>query len=166
MRPAFIFLTALLFSPTAIAEDPIGFLNPNLAKAVPAEIATMYLAPGNFVEGKDYQAIQADLNGDGKPEFIHVIRSFCGTGGCPFEIFDGATKRGVGVVSGNPIWVFRTEINGWPVISAYSHGSATSGAYTSFVFNGSKYVEVASVILYGKSVTELFEKRQKVPIFK
>jgi hypothetical protein len=100
-----------------------------------------------------------DLDGDG---FADVVRTYgpsmCGTGGCFMEIFDGRTRNSLGHVFGHPVWVFPTTINGWPTLGVYSHGSATSGSYSTFVFDGRRYIAVSSVYLRGDSVEGLFKR--------
>jgi hypothetical protein len=54
-------------------------------------------------------------------------------------------------------------INGWPTLGVYSHGSATSGSYSTFVFDGSRYIGVSSVYLHGESVEELFKRFRLTP---
>lgn len=98
-----------------------------------------------------------DLNNDGVPDLIlQGSLTYCGTGGCALHVFDGKSGRRIGNLFGNPLLVHATAINGWPVLSIYSHGSATSGSYSTFVFDGRQYVQASSVMLYEESVAELF----------
>ncbi len=89
--------------------------------------------------------------------------SLCGTGGCVYQLFDGATNRSLGLVFGEPIIFTEKLINGFPVIHSYGHWNAGSGSYTTFVFNGKKYTAVSSLLLTGESLNHLFEKLRKLP---
>jgi hypothetical protein len=111
-----------------------------------------YESPPRTVPGT-----RKDLNNDGTPDLIlRGSLTYCGTGGCALHVFDGKSGRKIGNLFGNPLLVHATVINGWPVLSIYSHGSATSGSYRTFVFDGRQYVQASSVMLYEESVIELF----------
>ena len=120
-----------------------------------------------FEDKEKPQGILVDLNEDGYRDFIvRGSKQNCGTGGCPFNIFDGQTNKDLGWVGGMPILIGQTVINGFPVISAYWHASAEEGSYSVYVFNGQKYVIVWSVNLSGDSLKRLSETWKKVPEFK
>jgi hypothetical protein len=154
-----------LFSITfAQAEEPIGFFSPTSAHPVSDAILKDFLPSPDLQDvlgtlgGIDY-----DLNGDEKKEFIRVYGpGLCGNGGCPYEIYDGANKKSVGTLFGSPVYVFLQKINDWPVLTVYSHSSAASGSYSTYVFDGKKYIRSSSVDLYDKAVDELFQKFKAV----
>lgn len=103
--------------------------------------------------------IWIDLNGDGIEDLVvRGSTDFCGSGGCQFFVLDGMSRKLLGSVFGSPLVVHSTKINGWPVLSIYSHGSASSGSYTTLVYDGQQYLKASSVYLYRESVTELFDK--------
>jgi len=103
-------------------------------------------------------AFQKDLNGDGKKEFlIAASAGQCGTGGCPYAMVDGRSLRRIGDFFGSPILVAGQKINGYPVIQTYSHASAGSGTFTTYVHDGKEYRTVSAVFLAGESVDELFK---------
>ncbi|MGQ0621005.1 MAG: hypothetical protein ACT4QA_13955 [Panacagrimonas sp.] len=109
----------------------------------------------------EIRGFRADLNGDGVKEyFIRSPELFCGTGGCGYEIFDGQSKHRIASLFGNPMFVHPRKINGWPVLTVYSHHNADSGSYTTYVFDGKAYVEASSVFLSGDSVRSLFDSLQ------
>jgi len=90
-----------------------------------------------------------DLNGDGKPEVIHTYAQSCGTGGCSFEIRDGASGRVLGEIFGSPVYVFARRVKGWPTIGAYSHSSAGSGTFSVYVYDGEHFKVESSTPLEG-----------------
>ena len=148
----------------AQTERPIAFFGSQSARPVPRETLDTYPTTLDRAEGEGLRAVHIDLNGDGRPEFIRVHGpSSCGTGGCPYEIYDGRTRKLVGDLFGDPVWVFPTRINGWVTLAVYSHASATSGSYSSVVFDGERYVTVSSVMLYDRSANELFQRYRSVP---
>lgn len=153
----------------------IGLLLPATLMAAPAReyVAVLYNSAMPSIEtpiaGVDLGSLgydspprtvpgtRKDLNNDGTPDLIlQGSLTYCGTGGCALHVFDGKSGRKIGDLFGNPLLVHATAINGWPVLSIYSHGSATSGSYSTFVFDGRQYVQANSVMLYEESVTELF----------
>jgi hypothetical protein len=108
--------------------------------------------------------LRTDLNNDGVQE--HVLRGglvYCGTGGCTITVVDGKSGRKVASVFGRPLLVHSARINGWPVLSTYWHLGATSGYYSTFVYDGQRYERVSQVMLYDKAIKDLFEALEKVP---
>jgi len=111
-----------------------------------------------------FLGFEVDLNGDSSPE--HILRGppdRCGTGGCSIWVIDGKTKAHVASFFGRPLIVHATKINGWPVLSLYAHSSATSGTYSTHVYDGGRYRQVTSVTLYDQAVSDLFAKLESVP---
>lgn len=103
-------------------------------------------------------AFLKDLNGDGAEDFLIVsASSLCGTGGCPYVLVDGKTMRQLGEFFGSPILIADQKINNYPVIQSYSHLSAGSGNFTTYVYDGSNYQIVSQVYLAGESVEALFK---------
>jgi hypothetical protein len=118
----------------------------------------------NVVDQLGYQdnaptfALQRDFNGDGAKDFLIVATAIqCGTGGCPYSLIDGKTMRRIGDYFGSPILISDQKINTYPVIQAYSHASAGSGNFTTYVYDGRKYQEVSNVFLIGESIEVLFK---------
>ena len=77
------------------------------------------------VEDHKFQYFAVDLNGDGKEEYFVNFMSpyFCGTGGCTVLLLDHEsniiTKF---TVMDNPIYVEKSEHNGWKVLLVRSEG--------------------------------------------
>jgi hypothetical protein len=115
----------------------------------------------NQLEYEDHafpHVFQKDLNGDGVADFLIVsASSLCGTGGCPYALVDGKTMRQIGDFFGSPILISDQKINHYPVIQSYSHISAWSGNFTTYIYDGKKYQVVSEVYLTGESVEELFK---------
>jgi len=152
--------SALLLSGTATAEwtdIPISFFGPGSAKVVGKSVSGYAIEEQEGLEIENAKGIITDLNGDKKPELILEI-DLCGTGGCPFQIYDGATRKRIGELSGGTVWVFGRKVNGWPILQTYSPASATSGAFQCLVFENGQYSVVSHVDLYDKSVEELFNR--------
>jgi hypothetical protein len=109
--------------------------------------------------------LMTDLNGDGTPDFVlRSALSLCGaSGNCPFAIVDGATQRVLGHPGGNRLYFRGRRINGWPVIQSWWHMSASSGLYSTWVFDGTAYVDLASVPVEGEGLEHLFTQLDSVP---
>ena len=150
---------ALGVFPSATQNLPKLAIDYDAATPLDAAILKQYPRTVDVPDSDARKGFRIDLNGDGQ---LDVVRTYgpgmCGTGGCFMEIFDGRTRNNLGAVFGHPLWVFTTTINGWPTLGVYSHGSATSGSYTTLVFDGRRYVEVSSVYLTGRSVDDLFKR--------
>jgi hypothetical protein len=77
---------------------------------------------------------QKDLNGDGAEDFLIVsASSLCGTGGCLYALVDGKSMRQIADFFGSPILISDQKINHYPVIQSYSHISAGSGNFTTYI---------------------------------
>jgi hypothetical protein len=117
------------------------------------------LADFEYPQNEKTKVFQYDFNRDGFRDYlVESWKSLCGTGGCLYALIDGKTKKRIGDFFGAPILVLDQTINGFPVIQSYSHLSANSGGFTTYVFDGSKYQVVSSVYVEGKSLDELFKK--------
>ena len=115
-----------------------------------------------YDSGTSVLGLRLDLNGDGAPEsIIQGASDTCGTGGCPFQIFDGKTKLQVGDFFNAPIFVLDEQINGWPVITTWGHSSAASGTYGTWVYDGAAYRAVSGGYLSGENVTSLSRELYK-----
>jgi hypothetical protein len=102
-----------------------------------------------------------DLNEDGVLD--HLLRGSCGaTGSCSLWAIDGKTNMHIASLSGRPLIVHVAKINSWPVLSTYSHMSATSGIFSTYVYDGQRYQQVSSIMLYDHSVDDLVEELETV----
>lgn len=109
-----------------------------------------------YQPGAAIRGFVVDLNGDGTADYIlNYSRDVCGTN-CQYAVFDGHMHRSLGVVGGSLVYVRARRISGWPVINQYGHSSATSGYWSTLVFDGRKYVPVDDVLLQGASLDSLF----------
>ena len=153
------FVVAFGFLLSAAQELPRLVIEHPAATPLDAATLKQYASTLDIPESDARKGFRVDLNGDGHVDVVRTYGpSMCGTGGCFIEIFDGRTKNSLGHLFGHPLWVFPTAINGWPTLGVYSHGSATSGSYSTFVFDGRRYAAVSSVNLHGESVEELFRR--------
>ena len=106
----------------------------------------------------------ADLDGDGiRDYFLKAPSALCGTGGCMYLVIDGKSAREIANVWGNPLVIRGQTTSGLPDIDVYSHGSASSGSFTSYAFNGSKYVQRSNRSIAGREVTALFAALDNIP---
>jgi len=120
-------------------------------------------AAGPYVDDS-FRGVAADLNRDGTDDYIlQGRRDECGTAGCTYWIFDGATARLIGDLGGDPIVVRAESTRGFPNIEAYSHGSAESGVYISYAFNGSEYVQRSKKFLEGSAMWTLIRAWRRYP---
>jgi hypothetical protein len=113
--------------------------------------------------GTPLTGIVTDLNGDRIPDYIIKLH-LCGTGGCPYRIVDGATTKDLGTIFGRPLIVRAERNHGFPNIDVYSHGGASSGTFTSYVFDGKAYVERSRRLIEGcEAGDSLFKLIDRIP---
>ncbi len=109
-----------------------------------------------YESGAAIKGFVVDLDGDGTADYLfNYSRDVCGTN-CQYAVFDGRTHRWLGLVGGSLVYVRAQRINRWPVINQYGHSSATSGYWSTVVFDGGEYVSVDAVLLQGASLDSLF----------
>ncbi len=117
------------------------------------------LADFEYPRNEKTNVFRYDFNRDGIEDyFVESWKSLCGTGGCPYALVDGKTKKRIGDFFGSPILLLDQRINGFPVIQSYGHLSVDSGGFTTYVFDGRKYQVVSSVYVEGKSLERLFKE--------
>ncbi len=162
--PNFILVFLLLAVPAQALELPACQLRPDQSDRL--ELNESF---GDILNAEDtsspVQGMVLDLNGDDIQDFMVIPdRKFCGTGGCPLDIYDGNLSRPIGRVFGSPVFVFNERINGFPVLHVYSHASARSGSYSVYVFDGQAYQSVSTVFLSDQSLEDLFKKYTDVSL--
>jgi len=115
-------------------------------------------------DGPPYRGLMADLNGDGVAEYIvQSAPSLCGNGGCLYLVFDGASRRPLGQLFGGALYVRAARRNGFAVINAYSHMSAESASYATFLYDGRHYVMTSTVEMSGRALDQLTANLKRVP---
>jgi hypothetical protein len=111
-----------------------------------------------------FKGVAARLNDDEIDDYIFQGEpQSCGTGGCTYVIIDGAGATPIGLLFGNPLVLRAESTRGFLNIDLYSHASATSGTFTSYAFDGNKYVERSTRHLTGAAVTALFADLNRLP---
>jgi len=143
MRFSRISLLVLAIASGCMRRVPVA--TPNSAPTSDDK-AIAYLDPD--LEGRS-RPHYFDLNGDGKPDTFETYRQGCGTGGCPWEIHDGASGRVAGEIFGDPVYVLLRRVNGWSVLGVYGHANAGSGSFSTYAFDGTQYKLESSIFLEG-----------------
>ncbi len=144
------------------AQAPKLCLSRDLPAKIDASGLPLNLDVLGYDAAKSVLGLRLDLNEDGAQDsIIQGAPETCGTGGCPFQIFDGKTKLEVGGFFSSPVFVLDKQINGWPVITTWGHSDAEAGTYGTWVFDGAVYRTVSSVFLSGGNVTRLFKELYK-----
>ena len=113
------------------------------------------------------RGVLVDLNGDGVRDYlVQAAASLCGNGGCPYEVFDGATLEDLGQIAGNPLYVLSERSRGYPVIATYSHLSAAAGSFTRYAFDGTAYVMKSRLDFAGPHLDSLTAELGKIPMWR
>jgi hypothetical protein len=124
---------------------------------VPATIAARLEEAG---EGP-HLVVRLELNDDDVPDYL--LPTLCGTGGCVWLVFDGATGRPFGELSGRPLCTTAASAPGLPAFESFWHLSAGSGLHQRFAFEDATYTRSSAVLLEGEAVTRLFEQLDRLP---
>jgi hypothetical protein len=89
---------------------------------------------------KDVAGATADLNSDGTIDYIvRGPKEDCGTGGCPYHLYDGRSGKSLGSVFGGTIIVRPEMKHGYPVVQELSHGGAGAASLSTYEFDGTIY---------------------------
>lgn len=92
-----------------------------------------------YAETGPVRAFDFDLDGDGRPErFIVGNEALCGSGGCPFALLDGKTRREIGSFFGTLILLARHE-NGWSVVQTMTKSDQGMTQLTTYSFRLAQY---------------------------
>lgn len=105
--------------------------------------------------------MRLELNDDNALDYL--LPTLCGTGGCVWLVFDGATGRPFGELSGRPLCTTAERAGGLPVLESFWHLSAGSGLHQRFTFDGAIYARSSAIPLEGEAVTDLFERLDGLP---
>ena len=135
--------------------------------SVPADIRRAVGFDLEYDEAEPIKGVAVDLNGDGiKDYLLQSAPTLCGTGGCIYVLFDGATRKKLGQFVGSPLIVRAERVHGYPNIATYSHQSVGSGDYTNYSFDGTAYVVTSTRVVEGAAVDRLFETLRRVPMWR
>ncbi len=92
-------------------------------------------------DGDVFAGAAVDLNGDGVEDYIVIGRTeYCGTGGCPYGLIDGATGARLAQIFADAIVVLAQSTHGYLWLQSYSHAGAEQGLLSTHTFNGEEYV--------------------------
>ena len=113
------------------------------------------------------RGVLVDLNDDGIRDYlIQSAPSLCGNGGCPYALVDGATKKQVGQVFGNPLYILTVKMHGWPIIETLSHLSAESASLTKYSFDGTAYVVASTRQVQGATLDSVVADLRPIPMWR
>lgn len=93
-----------------------------------------------------------DLNGDGLHDYLIAAHpNLCGTGGCPYLLLDGKSRRSIGEFFGT-IALLDRKINGYPVIQSISKHDNAAITVSTYVFDGTAYRLIATSLLEERGI--------------
>ena len=135
-----------------------------LLRPVPSGIDSATLLDLEYDRLDSIIGAEVDLNVDGTADLlIESAHSLCGaSGNCTFVIIDGRSRRTLGTVDGNRLFFRELKINAWPVVQSWWHMSAGSGLYSTYVFDGTQYVQLAAVPVEGDGLESFFHQLDSV----
>jgi hypothetical protein len=125
---------------------------------VPAVLADLEVPDGEVPK-----VLTLDVTGDGVGDWlVESPDTACGTGGCTYVLVDGRSARRLGEFFGSPLVVEPAATGSLPVVEAYQHLSADTGALVTYRFYGAAYRAVSREALAGEQVTALFERWERL----
>ena len=92
-------------------------------------------------DGRPLKSIAVDLNGDGKHEKLIPNEFLCGSGGCPWVIFEPGSRRILGEINAKEIEVLSQKVNGYFSLKCSWSLGADRLTFTHYAFDGRKYAE-------------------------
>lgn len=109
----------------------------------PSSFADSLLRELEYFEGEPPMGLEADLNGDGLPDWI--VRSatrLCGNGGCPLVVVTQNAAGAMRVLShefAGTTYIMRHRVSGWSVIWLMNSGGYGRATIGRLVFDGTSY---------------------------
>jgi hypothetical protein len=120
----------------------------------------------DYEDGEPIDGVVVDLNGDGVNDYLIVSANrMCGTGGCAYLLYDGASEKRIGEFFGDPLIVRPKGARAYPDISTYTHLTVRSGIYTTRGFDGKIYVVSSSRAVEGPELDRLFDPLRAIPFW-
>lgn len=102
---------------------------------------------------------RADLDGDGVAEFvIRGASRTCGTGGCPFHVLDGRSRRSAGELLGWRVWAAPQPGSARPLVCTLSHVGAGRTSLATFVMREGTLTQEAVVTLDDDQLQSVLER--------
>ena len=103
-----------------------------------------------------------DLNGDKKPERFEADGVNCGSGGCPWTIYDGKTNKEMGTVEGVIVYILKEKTNGFPLIETYWKMGCCEAAVHYYAFDKKNYKETKHKKLNEKEMEEYIDDKPSI----
>ncbi|GEM_PF-3332765 len=125
-----------------------------------AKIDTVKSKDGNFTSVT--YTVSLDLNGDQKAEKFEADEVNCGTGGCLWTIYDGKTKKEIGNIEGEFVYILKEKKNGFPLVETYWRNGGDAAIVHYYAFGSTGYAEIKSNDLNEKEMDEYFESKPQM----
>jgi hypothetical protein len=106
--------------------------------------------------------VTIDLNGDGVPEKFIADGNMCGSGGCPWIIYDGKTNSVLGEVDGIIVYILKKKQNGFPLIETYWKLGGSNATVYYYTFINKKYKKVRGKSLDEQGMEEYFDTKPPI----
>jgi len=120
---------------------------------------SIYYLFDDFDKSIPLKSIAFDLNEDGNKEKFIPNDCLCGTGGCPWIIYDVNKQKLLGKISGGVIYINQKKINGYHEIETYLRNGADGGSVMVYEYTNGKFVLKKSAILNNKESQIYFQKK-------
>ncbi len=133
-----------------------------LLVATTRQAASQIASPGDWKVAitDTRESVARDFNQDGTVDSL-VRRE--GNSNCVYGIFDGATETRLGEIEASLVVVRARRLNAWPVIQTWVHMGAGAGLYSTWVYDGHEYVNLAQVPVEGEGMEQLFGELDRIP---
>jgi len=106
------------------------------------------------------KSISVDLNDDGIFEKIIPNEFLCGTGGCPWLIYNQKSKTIIGKLDGKVIYINSNIANGYYTIETYWRMGGGEGDVSYYECLKDKYLFVKKAKLHGNQIDGYFDNKK------
>lgn len=154
----FLFLSHHVFA-QQISVDYLFTISRSDAKTDSLLNDSLYYYFDDFDESIPLKSITFDLNKDGYKEKFIPNDVLCGSGGCPWIIYDSNEEKLLGYISGIIIYINNTTANEYFQIESYWKNGADEGFVMIYEFSDGQYKITNRFTLSGEEINDYFNKK-------
>jgi len=112
------------------------------------------------------KSIEFDMNNDGNREKFIPNEFLCGSGGCPWLIYDPKNRRVIGKIFGKVIYINAEKVNDYYAIEVYSRYDGTRGKVDFCEYSEGNYKILNSIELNDEEIDKYLSLKKSIQIIK
>ncbi len=106
------------------------------------------------------KSIEIDLNNDGNSEKFIPNEFLCGSGGCPWLIYNPKSRKVIGEIFGKVLFINNVKVNDYYTIEVYSRNGGGKGKVNFYEYSDGNYKIVNTFELNGEEINKYFSLKK------